>query len=90
MKEIAQYVCEYCGTRYADKTVCLECEKQHRIPTEIVGAEHLPRKVCASYPVRINVLFDDGFVVRYEKTSHQWRYDTDKKGQVRYGRRKAD
>lgn len=90
MKEISQYVCEFCGTRYNKKDVCLECENQHRIPLEVIGAEHLPKNVSACYPVRINVVFNDGFVVRYEKTSAQWKCETDKKGATKYGRRKAD
>lgn len=69
MKEAAYYKCEFCGTLYADKKECDECEKQHVAPKCITGVEFRPRKVCAKYPPRITVEFHDGTIQRYERRS---------------------
>ena len=58
MQEITQYKCEFCGTLYADKKECDECEK---------AVQFKPRKVCAKYPPHITVEFNDGTIQRYER-----------------------
>ncbi len=63
MKSVTQYKCDVCGTLYADKGACAACEKQHRIPAEIVRAEG----VYACYPPHIIVRFDDGSERKYKR-----------------------
>lgn len=53
MKSVTQYKCDVCGTLYADKGACADCEKQHKIPAEIVRADHRAKGVCAGYPPHI-------------------------------------
>lgn len=71
MKEIKQYKCELCGTLYAEKSECEACEKQHVSPKRIKVAQFKPRKVCAKYPPRIVIEFEDGTVCNYERGSIQ-------------------
>lgn len=66
MKEVKQYKCKHCGTLYANKAECEACEKQHAIPREIAAVHHRPKGVCAVYPPRIDVVFDNGAVRHYE------------------------
>lgn len=73
MKEVKYFMCEHCGTRYADKENAKCCENQHCIPTAIVGSEHKAMKDHAQYPIRIHIQFDDGSVIVYEKTSKRIR-----------------
>lgn len=69
MKPIMQYKCEVCGTLYADKDKCMECEKQHQIPCKIVAAQHRPKGVSAIYPPHITVSFSDGSERSYKLES---------------------
>ena len=41
MKTVQHYVCETCGTVYADKAKAKECEKGHKAPERIVGTRYL-------------------------------------------------
>lgn len=66
MKELKQYVCEKCGTVYADKNACQECEKQHATPVKIVGSKHYSKKVCSVYPYKLIIEFDNGRNRTYE------------------------
>lgn len=65
MKEIKQYRCEICNTLYAEKRECEICEKQHVVPLGIKIACFKPHKVCAKYPTRICVEFEDGTIRDY-------------------------
>ena len=67
MKSVTQYKCDVCGTLYADKGACADCEKQHRIPAEIVRADHRAKGVYACYPPHIIVRFDDGSERKYKR-----------------------
>lgn len=69
MKTINQYQCECCGTLYQDASTCKACEKQHRTPVKILKAGHRAMGVCAGYPVHVQIEFDDGKVVTYERKS---------------------
>lgn len=66
MKAVTQYKCEVCGTLYAVKENCIACERQHKIPCEIVGAHHRAKDVCAGYPPHITVRFADGSERKYK------------------------
>ena len=49
------------------KVTQYKCEKQHRIPAEIVRADHRAKGVCAGYPPHIIVRFDDGSERKYKR-----------------------
>lgn len=67
MKVVNQYKCDHCGTLYKDKNLCEQCENQHRTPNKIVKAEHKPMNVCTEYPWSIQIEFDNGAIVSYER-----------------------
>lgn len=67
MKSVTQYKCEVCGTLYADKNDCMECEKQHKIPCHIVKSDHRAMKLCPKYPPYIIVRFEDGSERKYKR-----------------------
>ena len=69
MKRVEQFKCDYCCTLYKDKSECVKCENQHVTAVEIVAQHHLPAKVSAKYPPRINVKMSDGTVSVYERRS---------------------
>ena len=66
MKKIDLYECEFCHTRYSDKSRADECEKSHKL---IKVATALKYRSCNSnpsgYPDQIMVEFSDGSEVRY-------------------------
>lgn len=72
MIESKVYKCEVCGTTYADKNMCRECETFHlRLPA---GAERIvtDTKYLAKnnahkpYPQRLTIQFADGHKALYE------------------------
>ena len=68
MREMKQYVCEGCGTPYADKTKAQECEKNHKAVTTVLQQRFLPKSSDASgYPIRITVKMADGKEVVYKR-----------------------
>lgn len=68
MKKIELFVCETCGTQYAEKLECTACEKSHRKPVEITGARYLGRKQNGSgYPVAIHVKMSDGETITFKR-----------------------
>lgn len=67
MKKITQYKCEICGTLYADENDCKACERQHKIPLNVVSAIHRAQKLCPGYPPYIIVRFDDGSERKYKR-----------------------
>lgn len=73
MPVVNQYRCEYCGTLYKSEGLCKQCENQHRVPVKIANVEHRPMKVCAEYPWRIQIEFDNGSVVSYERNGIVYR-----------------
>lgn len=68
MKEVKQYICESCGTQYADKSKATECEKNHKSVVNILYERFLPKKNDASgYPISITVKMMDGKEVVYKR-----------------------
>lgn len=68
MKEVKQYICEGCGTQYADKAKATECEKNHKNVVNILYERFLPKKNDASgYPISITVKMMDGKEVVYKR-----------------------
>ena len=70
MREVKQYICEICGTAYAEKERCKECESSHRHPTVISRAHYLPYKNLKSgYPLKLEIGFSDGSTKTYKLES---------------------
>ena len=68
MREIQQYLCEHCGTLYADKMKAQECERNHKSAINILYQRFLPKKNDASgYPISITVKMEDGKEVVYKR-----------------------
>ena len=68
MKKVEHYICEVCGTEYADEEKCGRCEKGHRKPTKIVGSRYRPITMDQTgCPEMIDVQMNDGRTVRYRK-----------------------
>ena len=69
MKKVEHYICEICGTVYADKAEARECEKGHHAPERIVRmrytAVHSDR---TGYPQTLEVLMADGKTAVYRRT----------------------
>lgn len=68
MKKVEHYVCEVCGTEYAEKLKCTKCEKNHKKPVSITAARFLPFTTDASgYPLTVNVVMEDGKTITYKR-----------------------
>ncbi len=72
MIESKVYKCEVCGTTYANKEACRECEAFHRrLPAGaeeiITGARYLAKHNANNpFPDRLTVRFIDGHEALYE------------------------
>ena len=68
MKKVDHYICEVCGTEYADKAQCGRCEKSHKEPREIVKAFYRPITMDGSgHPEHLDIRMSGGQIVRYKK-----------------------
>ena len=67
MKKVTQYKCEFCGTLYAQESDCKACEKQHKVPVEIVRADFRAMKLCPGYPPYVLLRFSDGSERKYKR-----------------------
>lgn len=68
MKKIELFVCEICGTQYAERLKAKDCEANHKKPVKIASTFDTPKSMNAKgYPCRVNVLFDDGAEVTYRR-----------------------
>lgn len=68
MKKVTHFICEICGTEYADKEKARVCEKKHATPKEIVGQVYHPIRFDESgYPRTIDVKMSDGKTLRYKR-----------------------
>lgn len=68
MKVMGKYLCEGCGTEYADRRLAEDCEKCHKYPVSIVRVRHLSKgQNGAGYPVSITVKMSDGKEVVYKR-----------------------
>lgn len=67
MKRLELYVCEVCGTQYAEKEKCVQCEKRHKRNLSIVGTRYLSyTQDKTGMPVTIEVSAG-GEVFRYKR-----------------------
>lgn len=70
MKEVKQYICEICGTVYAEKESCKACETNHRHPIRIASAHYLAcRNLKSGYPLKLEIGFSDGSTKTYKLES---------------------
>lgn len=68
MKQIALYVCERCGTQFANKLDAQNCENNHKVPVGIKRANYVSIGIDKTgYPNRINVAFSDGSELYYKR-----------------------
>lgn len=68
MKKVEHYVCEICGTEYAEKNKCENCEINHKKPFHIERSEYRSITQDASgYPQFIDVRMDGGKLIRYKR-----------------------
>lgn len=64
MRQIVEFQCEKCGSRYKTEAEAIECESHHKIP-EIIG--------CAGY--HKNDVFPDMIVVSVDgEKKHKYKY----------------
>ena len=74
MKKVDHYICEICGTEYAEREKCKQCEKGHKEPKEIINVTHRPVTMDQSgYPETIDLRMSDGETVRYKRLSMKVR-----------------
>ena len=60
MKEVKKFVCEVCGSEYNEKENAQKCERDHKIPMDIIMASYLPVAYDSSgYPSRLTVKMSD-------------------------------
>ena len=68
MKSLQLYVCEHCGTQYADKTECKRCEDSHKQAVEI---HDMRFHACSfnedGYPTKVELKMSDGKTIWYRK-----------------------
>ncbi len=68
MKELKLYQCEICGTQYAEKKKCQDCEKSHVKPKSISGTKYNAMNVGGDgLPVKITVTFENGKTAQYRR-----------------------
>lgn len=72
MIESKVYKCEVCGTIYADKNACKDCESFHlRLPADadqiVAGCQYLAKRNANNpFPHRLTVRFSNGRKAQYE------------------------
>ena len=72
MKETTLYVCEICGTRYANKKEAENCEAAHIKPKRFTKSMKFHpyksgREPIFQYPDWIDIEMQDGNTVRYKR-----------------------
>ena len=66
MKTKSLYVCEICGTSYADKKACEHCESYHVKAKKIKAQRFLSFNNDGSgYPISIEVEMENGEIKKY-------------------------
>lgn len=68
MKTVHHYICETCGTEYAEKEQAQRCEKNHKGVEEIVERRYLSySQDQTGFPQTITVRMSDGRKVTYKR-----------------------
>ena len=67
MKEKRIFVCEICGTDYADKENAKNCESGHKTKLTIKNMKYVAMSRNGSgFPVTIDIMSEDGTVKKYK------------------------
>lgn len=68
MKTLSKYQCEYCHTEYREKSVCEQCEKNHKVKPKIKMSIYQSFEMDRrGYPIRINIEFENGETITYKR-----------------------
>lgn len=68
MKERKLYMCEICGTEYAERFAAEQCEKNHKKAKKIRNCRYLSRKQNETgIPVAVEVEMSDGSVFWFKR-----------------------
>ena len=68
MKTVQHYICETCGTEYADKEQAQRCEKNHKKIDRIVESRYLSySQDQTGLPQTITVQMSDGKKATYKR-----------------------
>lgn len=67
MKKVEHYICEVCNTEYKEKKSAERCEKSHKHPKSVTSGRYSPVTCSDGYPHTVEVLFDNGEMVRYKR-----------------------
>ncbi len=68
MKKVEHYICDVCGTEYAEKAKCQECEKEHKKAVSISKCRYLGlRNAGTGYPQSVTIKFDDGSEIDFKR-----------------------
>lgn len=68
MKEVKHYICEICGTEYADKNHCTKCERSHKKPVSIKRSRYLPiTQNSLGIPITVTIEFENGSFYEYKR-----------------------
>ena len=66
MKEIKLYQCSICGTQYAERRTCMECEGSHKTKLKIFKMKFVAFKNNKQgWPIRISVQNANGDIAEY-------------------------
>lgn len=66
MKEIKLYQCSICGTQYAERRTCIECEGSHKTKLKICKMKFVAFKNNKQgWPIRISVQNANGDIAEY-------------------------
>ncbi len=61
MKQKMLFTCELCNTDYSDEQKALECEQNHKIPSEVIKCRYSSKNTNPKgYPLYVTVKFTDG------------------------------
>ena len=73
MKKLELYQCEICGTQYANKKDCKDCEDSHIRTKCISGTKYNAKNIGSNdgLPVKITVTFENGVCADYRRQGNK-------------------
>ena len=66
MRTLEKYICDICGHEFGSREKCEECEQSHVLMHSKKYSKGL-WNCREKYPCKIDILFEDGKVVRYRR-----------------------
>ena len=71
MRKVEHYICEMCGTEYAERRQCEVCGNSHKKPLRIAKADYVPNlRDETGFPVSVDIEFSygkSGRIVTYQR-----------------------